>query len=246
MSAIGIIPARYASTRLPGKPLLDLKGKSMIRRVWEGAREAASLSRLVVATDDERVVEECRRFGAEVVLTPSALASGTDRIACTCDLLQQHFDVIVNIQGDEPLLRGQVIDRLVMALRESGADVATPVQHITTSAELYNPTVVKVVMDTTGRALYFSRSPIPFLRDVTEQEAWVHHHRFWKHIGLYAYTNKTLARFVSLPPSALEQVEALEQLRLLEDGALFHCVEISDTLLAIDTPEDAERVRVLL
>lgn len=246
MNVIGVIPSRYASTRLPGKPLIDLNGKSMIRRVWEGAREATSLSRLVVATDDERVAEECNSFGAEVVLTPSSLASGTDRIAYACELLQEQFDVIVNIQGDEPLLRGTVIDRLVAALSEGNMEVATPVQQIKTYEELINPAVVKVVMNTAGKALYFSRSPVPFLRDITNRETWTNHHTFWKHIGLYAYTRAALKRFIALPPSPLEQLEALEQLRLLEDGASFLCIEIDDILLAVDTPEDAARVRAVL
>lgn len=246
MKVIGVIPSRYASTRLPGKPLIDLNGKSMIRRVWEGAREATSLSRLVVATDDERVAEECSSFGAEVVLTPSSLASGTDRIAYACELLQEQFDVIVNIQGDEPLLRGTVIDRLVAALSAGNMDVATPVQRIGTYEELVNPAVVKVVMNTKGRALYFSRSPVPFLRDIPNREMWSNHHTFWKHIGLYAYTQAALKRFISLPPSPLEQLEALEQLRLLEDGASFQCIEIDDILLAVDTPEDAARVRAVI
>lgn len=246
MTAIGIIPARFASVRLPGKPLVDLHGKSMIRRVWEGACQATQLSRVVVATDDERIANECASFGAEVLLTPAELPSGTDRIAHAYTLLNTSFDIVVNIQGDEPLLRGRVVDQLVEALRTTTADVATPIQRVTQARDITNPAVVKVVIGRTGQALYFSRNAIPFVRDIADISMWHEHHTYWKHIGLYAYRTAVLHRFTELPPSPLERLEALEQLRLLEDGATFHCVEITDQLVAIDTPADAEHVRQLL
>ena len=246
MTAVGIIPARYASMRLPGKPLADLKGKSMIRRVWEGASEARLLDRVVVATDDERIVAECSSFGAEAVLTSPDLPSGTDRIAAAHRMLDREYDIVVNIQGDEPLLRGSLVDILVQALTdENDADVATPVTPIVHAHELTNPAIVKVAMNAAGRALYFSRSPIPFFRDAQQME-WTMHYPYRKHIGLYAYRRAVLERFVSLPPSLLERAESLEQLRLLEDGASFLCVETDHHLIAVDTPEDAEAVRSLL
>ncbi len=243
--AVGIIPARYASVRLPGKPLVDLNGKSMIRRVWEGATESRLLERVVVATDDERIAEECRSFGAEAVLTSPELPSGTDRIAAAHKALHREYDIVVNIQGDEPLLRGALVDKLVQALADSDADVATPVTPLTSLEELSNPAVVKVAMNAAGRALYFSRSAIPFFRDA-DMAHWPEHYPYQKHIGLYAYRRAALERFVALPPSLLERAESLEQLRLLEDGAVFHCVHTDNRLVAIDTPADADHVRVLL
>lgn len=245
MKAVGIIPARYASVRLPAKPLVDLCGKSMIQRVWEGASESSLLERVVVATDDERIADACRVFGAEVVLTSPDLLSGTDRIAAAHRALEQQYDIVVNIQGDEPLLRGSLVDSLVQALYDSEADVATPVTAISLLEDLVNPAVVKVAMHPAGRALYFSRSPIPFFRDAAQHD-WLSRYPYKKHIGLYAYRIAALERFVALPPSLLERAESLEQLRLLEDGAVFHCVETDIHLVAIDTPEDAERVRALL
>ncbi len=245
MTSIGIIPARFASVRLPGKPLVDLNGRSMIRRVWEGASEARLPERIVVATDDERIVDECRSFGAEAILTPPELPSGTDRIAAAHKALGREYDVIVNIQGDEPLLRGALVDRLIQALVDSDADVATPVTSLTSAEELGNPAVVKVAMNAAGRALYFSRSAIPFVRDAAPAD-WPDRYPYRKHIGLYAYRRAALERFVSLPPSLLERAESLEQLRLLEDGAVFRCVYTDHHLVAIDTPEDADTVRALL
>lgn len=246
MTAIGVIPARFASVRLPGKPLVDLNGKSMIRRVWEGVCQATQLSRVVVATDDDRIAQECFSFGAEVLMTPPELPSGTDRVAHACALLDTPFDIIVNIQGDEPLLHGHVVDKLVTALHTTDADVATPIKRIVDARDILNPAVVKVVVTAQGRAVYFSRSAIPFARDNENTATWHEHHTYWKHIGLYAYRAATLRRFTTLPPSTLERIEALEQLRLVEDGATFHCVEITDQLIAVDNPEDADLVRKLL
>lgn len=246
MTAIGVIPARFASVRLPGKPLVDLCGKSMIRRVWEGVCQATQLKRIVVATDDERIAQECLSFGAEVLMTPPELPSGTDRIAHACAMLNTPFDIVVNIQGDEPLLHGRVVDQLVEALYTTNADVATPIQRIVDARDMLNPAVVKVAITAQGRALYFSRSAIPFARDNEDVATWHERHPYWKHIGLYAYRAAILQRFTALPPSPLERVEALEQLRLVEDGAAFQCVEIADRLIAVDTPEDAERVRAVL
>lgn len=215
----------------------------MIQRVWESAKTAQFLDKVIIATDDERIAGVCRRFGAEVVMTVSELPSGTDRIAEAYRLYEREFDVVVNIQGDEPLLRGEIIDDLLSALvAQPKADVATPVKKITEAEDLTNPSVVKVVLGSHRQALYFSRNPIPHIRDSSAYVEWVQLHSFWKHIGIYAYRTATLLQFQQLPVSHLEQAEQLEQLRLLEAGAQFICVETPHTLIAIDTPADLEHV----
>lgn len=243
---VGVIPARYASTRLPGKPLIDLCGQSMIERVWRAATACTVLDRVLIATDDERIVAEAQRFGAEAYLTSADLPSGTDR--CDALIRQLHLrpDIVVNIQGDEPLLAPNVITHLVQALRTSGADVATAMSRILFADELASASVVKVVVDASNNALYFSRSPIPYLRNEADVATWHSAHTFWKHIGIYAYTLAALQRHVSLPPSPLERAEMLEQLRLMEAGARFTCVETEQLFLAVDTEQDAERVRDVL
>jgi len=243
---LGVIPARYASTRLPGKPLLDLCGQSMIERVWRAAKACPMLDRIVIATEDERVIAEAQRFGAEAYLTSADLPSGTDRCDALVRQLHLQPDVVVNIQGDEPLLSPNVITHLVQSLKSSGADVATVMSRILFEQELTNPSVVKLVIDSSSNALYFSRSPIPFLRSADERTAWHTAHTYWKHIGIYAYTLRALQRHVSLPQSPLERAEMLEQLRLLEDGARFMCVETEQLFLAVDTAQDAEHVREVL
>ncbi len=244
-STLAVIPARYASTRFPAKPLVDLCGQSMIERVWRAASSATRIDRVVVATDDERIADHCRNFGAEVVMTSSELLSGTDRVAQAAQVLGSDADIILNVQGDEPLLKAGVLDALVDALRASNADVATPITRISSTADLINPTVCKVTLRSDNTALYFSRSAIPFVRS-HPVEQWLEQAVMWKHIGLYAYRAASLQRFIQLPPAALELHESLEQLRLLCDGARYLCVEVADELVAIDTPEDAERVRQIL
>lgn len=244
-TAVGIIPARFGSTRFPGKPLCDLNGKTLIQRVWEAAVQSPSLAKVYVATDDARIIEECTRIGAAWVLTPSELPSGTDRVEYAARFVAPDADFVLNIQGDEPLLRPELLDDLVEALAHSTADVATPIIRITSLEELLNPTVAKVTLKNDGTALYFSRSVIPFIRGMV-QEDWLNVHQFWKHIGIYAYRAQALRRFAELPPAPLENAESLEQLRLLADGATFRCVETTHELVAVDTPEDAERIRRIL
>lgn len=239
---VGIIPARYASTRLPGKPLIDLNGRTMIERVWRAAKASSALDRVIVATDDDRVADVMRALDAEVCLTPSDLPSGSDRCDAAIRALHLRPQIVVNIQGDEPLLQPSLITHLVEALLRSRADVSTPASRILFADELDDPSIVKVVRAADGHAIYFSRSAVPFQRDVDKGQ-WMSHQAYWRHIGLYAYTLRALQRHVSLPPSPLERAEALEQLRLLEDGARFACVETDHVLLSVDTPEDADRVR---
>lgn len=245
-TAIGIIPARYGSTRLPAKPLVDILGKSMIQRVWEAAINSEELDQVVVATDDARIAHHCEEFGATTVMTDPRLPSGTDRVHAALELLRKRegrvMDIVVNIQGDEPLLEPQLIDDLVRALRNtSWASAATTFARTTDRAEIFSSNVVKIAMNDARRALYFSRSPIPHCRDYAEDE-WGAHQVFAKHYGIYAYRIETLNRFVSLAPSPLELTEKLEQLRLLEDGASFLCVETLAQLIAVDTQEDVDRV----
>ncbi len=242
---VGIIPARYASTRLPGKPLVDLEGQTMIERVWRGVSASPALDRVLIATDDERVIAEAQRFGAEAYLTSPDLQSGTDRCDALVRQLKLDAEIVVNIQGDEPLVQPATISGLVQGMKASGADVGTLVTPLTDPAGLHDPATVKVVMNAEGRALYFSRSPIPYLRD-REPSSWLQHQTYWKHIGIYAFTQRALKRHVQLPTSPLERAESLEQLRLLEDGAVFHCVVTDATFMSVDTAEDADRVRAWL
>lgn len=242
---VGIIPARYASVRLPGKPLVDLEGQTMIERVWRGVSASPALDRVLIATDDERVIAEAQRFGAEAYFTSPDLQSGTDRCDALVRQLKLEPEIVINIQGDEPLVQPAEITGLVQGMRASGADVGTLVTPLLDPHGLTDPATVKVVMNADGRALYFSRSPIPFLRD-REASTWLQHHAYWKHIGIYAFTHRALKRHVELPMSPLERAESLEQLRLLEDGAVFHCVITDATFMSVDTAEDADRVRAWL
>jgi len=242
---IGVIPSRYGSQRLPAKPLVDLLGKPMIQRVYEQAKKASSLDRVVVATDDERIAAAVRRFGGEAVMTSTEIRSGTDRMAAVAD--QYAAEIYVNVQGDEPLLEPAMIDQAVRLLIEDpGASVSTVARRIDSAADLGNPSVVKLVVDGRGHALYFSRSPIPFVREEPAVERWLMHHVFYKHIGLYAYRGDFLKTYVGLPESPLERAEHLEQLRVLEHG---YSIKVGITpfdSVPIDTPEDVDKVIRLL
>jgi 3-deoxy-manno-octulosonate cytidylyltransferase (CMP-KDO synthetase) len=238
---IGIIPARYASTRLPGKPLVDIKGKSLIQRVYEAVSQSQALDRIIIATDDERIAEECKTFNAEFVMTPSELPSGTDRVKFAYDELNENAEIIVNIQGDEPLLFGEIIDKMLAGFAERNADVATLIKKINSYDDLDDPSVVKVALGTNNLAAYFSRTAIPYLRDI-EKNQRLEAYDYFKHIGIYAYKLEALEKFFKLPVSKLESAEKLEQLRLLESGALYYCAETDAELIGVDTPEDVIKV----
>jgi len=243
MIALGIIPARFAAQRLPGKPVRRLCGKPLVQWVWEAAQQARELQRVVVATDSERIATICRRFGAEVVLTEGEFQNGSERVAAAYEQLRLHAEIVLNLQADEPFLQPAHIDSLIQALRAHPQwDVATLVQPVPNRSELFSPAVVKVVLRADSTALYFSRAPIPHLRDYPPQQ-WLRHGHFWKHIGIYAYRAPVLRQLRSLPPSHLEQAERLEQLRLLEAGFTIGCVPVSGMLLGIDTPEQLARAR---
>ena len=245
LSAIGVIPARYDSSRFPGKPLVDLIGKSMIQRVSERASEARSLSRVLVATDDARIRDAVLAFGGEAVMTPSGIPSGTDRMAFVAKNLEA--ELFVNIQGDEPLIEPDEIDMVVRILADdAGADVGTLVKRIDRVDELESPNTAKVALDAAGYALYFSRSPIPHFRDETDPGAKIRKHPYWKHIGIYSFRREFLLQYARWEPTPLERAEKLEQLRVLERGCRIKTAETPFEPVCVDTPADAERVRNLL
>lgn len=236
---LGIIPARYDSSRFPGKVLVDIDGKSMIQRVYEQAKKASSLTEVVIATDDERVFQAIEAFGGQVVFTDKNHQSGTDRCA---EVLRfdhfQTFDIVVNIQGDEPFIQPEQIDKAVLFLQKNPHfNIATLAKKIEEANPLFSPNVVKVVFGNTRNALYFSRNAIPYLRDEALGN-WLQKADFYKHIGLYAFQKSTLEAVANLPIGRLENGEKLEQLRWLENGFSIG-VEITDLeTIGVDTPED--------
>jgi 3-deoxy-manno-octulosonate cytidylyltransferase (CMP-KDO synthetase) len=252
LAIVAIIPARFASTRLPGKPLSDIHGKTMIERGHERAGQARSVDRVVVATDDERITAVVRGFGGEAVMTSPFHPTGTDRLAEA--VRSMAADVVVNVQGDEPMLDPAGIDAAVGALLDDPSlPMSTLSLPLRTVEEMLAPSVVKVVADARGDALYFSRSPIPHVRlgaggDLrAAAEAAVARGLARKHVGLYAYRREALLRFASLPPSPLEEAEGLEQLRALHHGMRIRVVPVDgEGSVAVDTPGDLERVRALL
>jgi 3-deoxy-manno-octulosonate cytidylyltransferase (CMP-KDO synthetase) len=234
-SVLGIIPARYQSTRLPGKALADIGGRPMIEHVYRRASAARSLDGIAVATDDERIVRAVDAFGGVVCLTAATHASGTDRLAEIASAVPA--GLFVNIQGDEPFLDPAVIDQAVAPLRaDSRLEMGTAARRLRDPHELTNPNLVKVVRDAGGRALYFSRAPIPFTADRSISHALVH-------IGVYVYRRETLLRLARLPRGVLERAESLEQLRAVEHGIAIHVVDTAYESFEVNTPQDLERAR---
>ncbi|AYA36168.1 3-deoxy-manno-octulosonate cytidylyltransferase [Hymenobacter oligotrophus] len=244
MHSIGIIPARYASTRLPGKPLIDLGGKSMIQRVVEQARQA-NLSRVVVATDDERIRKHVLGFGGEAVLTNPDHPSGTDRVWEAYQHLGTPADCVVNIQGDEPFVHAAQINALLALFADANTQIATLVKPVLNLEELLSPHLPKVVLGAQAEALYFSRHPVPYLRQ-HPQEQWLQHHPYLRHIGLYAYRPAVLQQLTQLAPAPLELAESLEQLRWLTHGFRIRTAETALETIGIDTPEDVARALAYL
>jgi 3-deoxy-manno-octulosonate cytidylyltransferase (CMP-KDO synthetase) len=243
-----IIPARFAATRLPGKPLLDIHGKPLIQWVWERARSSGAAS-VLIATDDARIQQAAGTFGADVVMTSPDHASGTDRIAEVVRARRlPSTDVIVNVQGDEPLMSAAVIAAVAAALTDNPlAHIATAAAAIESQAQLLDPNVVKVVCAQDGRALYFSRAPIPWPRDKVADGRPQDYVGALRHIGIYGFRVESLLKFAALKPTRLEITERLEQLRALEHGMRIQVVTLSEAPPAgVDTPEDLERVRALL
>lgn len=236
MPTLALIPARYPSTRFPGKPLVDIRGKSMIQRVYEQCMAAQKIDAVGVATDDERIFEHVKSFGGQVWMTSEAHRSGTDRIAEVAIQLPE-YDYILNVQGDEPFIAPAQIDLLVDCLQRGEAQIATLVCAFREAAALHDPNRVKVVRNERGEALYFSRSPIPYLRDAA-QNAWLEHHTYYQHIGLYGFSRAALLQLTALEPHPLEIAESLEQLRWLGHGWTIQTAIGEESGMAIDRPAD--------
>ena len=238
---IGIIPARYASTRFPGKPLIDIGGKSMIERVYAQAAKSPALSDVIVATDHPSIEQVVKGFGGKVCLTSPDHPSGTDRCAEVMKKMKLRCDAIINIQGDEPFIDPRQIDLLATCFDDARTDLATLIRKISEPEILFNTNAPKVIVDRDGFALYFSRHPIPFIRG-HEERTWLTRHTFYQHIGIYGYRAEILREITLLPPSPLEKAESLEQLRWLENGFGIKTALTPFETVAIDTPEDLERV----
>lgn len=239
-NSIGIIPARLESSRLPRKLLLDLAGKPVLQWTLEGASTSKYLQRLVVATDSQEIVDFCTQIGFDVVITPSEFKSGTERVFWTYRTLGEKFDFILNIQGDEPFICGEIIDDLLLETFRSEANISTIIAEIDDEKELFDPSTVKVVPRQDHFALYFSRSPIPFVRDI-EPKDWLDKCKFYKHIGMYCFRHKAVEKLQSFGKSFLEEMERLEQLRWLDFGEEILCVETKHKLIGIDTQNDLDR-----
>lgn len=240
---LGLIPARYGSTRFPGKPLADIGGKPMIQRVYEQASKA--LKYVYVATDDERIEKAVKQFGGKVVMTSADHQSGTDRCTEALNKVEQvenrSFEVVINIQGDEPFINPELLDALSGCFFSSMTEIATLVKPLTRSEDLFDPNKPKVIFNPKYEAIYFSRSPIPYLRQYPQNE-WAQKYAYYLHIGLYGYRSDILREITNLPPSPLEMAESLEQLRWIENGYTIS-VRITDhDSISIDTPDDLERV----
>lgn len=238
---VGVIPARFASTRFPGKPLTPIAGKPMILHVLERVSKAKSLSQVFVATDDKRIHDFVIRNGHQSIMTSSSLTSGTDRIAEAIKVADIKADIVVNIQGDEPLIEPKMIDELVSPFLQNTNLLMTTLGHRISGNDLQNQNIVKVVVDDLGFALYFSRFPIPYSREVSTNPT-----ACLKHIGLYAYTKHFLFQFCKMPPHPLEIAESLEQLRALAMGAKIQVVKTDYQSIGVDTPEDVKKVEGLL
>lgn len=239
MRTIGIIPARFGSSRFPGKPLADINGKSMIQRVYEQAKKAMALHHVAVATDNERIKEAVLSFGGDVVMTSSSHESGTDRCLEAVEYFDQEFDVVVNIQGDEPYISPEQIELILSCFNNENTEIATLIKLIESNQELFDVNRPKVLVDDNDFAIYFSRQAIPYLRGV-EKQVWNDEFNFYKHIGMYAYRVATLKEICQLKQSRLELAEGLEQLRWIESGYKIRTAITEEESYSIDTPQDLE------
>ena len=239
MNIIGIIPSRYASTRFPAKSLAIIKGKSMIQRVYEQAQQSSALNDVLIATDHQEIFDHVKKFGGAVCMTKADHVSGTDRCYEALTLQRKKYDYIINIQGDEPFIQPAQIDLLSGRL-DGQTEIATLVKPVETTEQLFNPNVVKAVLNQNMEALYFSRSAIPHIRNAPQEE-WMNKHKFYKHIGMYAYRADVLHRLTKLSVSSLEKAESLEQLRWLENGFKIMVAETLTETIGIDTPEDLQK-----
>lgn len=244
MKILGIIPARYASTRFPAKALFDINGKTMVQRVYEQASKCAMLNKVIVATDHELIFEKVKEFNGEVVMTKESHQSGTDRCFEAFEKINEHYDFIVNIQGDEPFIQPAQIENLCKVL-DFETQLATQVKRIKDKETLFNVNVPKVIINNKSEAIYFSRQTIPYLRSIPEDE-WLNTFVYYKHIGIYAYKSDVLKVITQLPPSSLEKAESLEQLRWIENGFKIKVTETDFESIGIDTPEDLEKAKFFL
>ena len=244
MKILGIIPARYASTRFPGKPLELINGKSMIQRVYEQVSAADLIDKVVVATDDKRIFDHVEAFGGVVKMTAETHQSGTDRCAEVVNALKNEYDIVINIQGDEPFIQPVQIDSLAQFMLNTNFQIGTLAKLIGENREaVFSPNIVKVVFEK-ERAIYFSRHPIPYIRNY-EFENWMYQHDYYKHIGMYAFRRKALLEVAALMPSKLEQAESLEQLRWLGNGYSIGIQITEIETIGIDTPADLKRIKAL-
>lgn len=241
MKFIAIIPARFASTRFPGKPLVDIQGKPMVQHVYEKAIASSLFEKVIVATDDERIQKAVIGFGGEVAMTKPDHQSGTDRCGEVINQLEEEYDVVVNIQGDEPFIHQSQLEELTDLFKSTPAQIGTLKKRLSNVGDVFNPNVVKVVAGIDKRALYFSRNPIPYVRD-SDQSDWLSKQQFFKHLGLYGYKSEVLKELVKLEPSELEKSESLEQLRWLQNGYQIFISETNHESIGIDTPEDLKKL----
>jgi 3-deoxy-manno-octulosonate cytidylyltransferase (CMP-KDO synthetase) len=242
LRVIGVIPSRYDSTRFPGKPLVMINGISMIQRVYEQALKCTGLTKVYVATDDERIESHVNSFGGSVIMTSHKHRTGTERVSEVAERLLQHdpghpWDVVINIQGDEPYIAPVQIDSVIDCFRDKDVQIATLIHQIDDQDELTDPNVIKVIIDKTNRALCFSRAALPYMRGV-ETKDWLKHHTYYKHIGLYAYRTQVLEIISRLKPSPIEIAESLEQMRWIENGFSIHTELTGIDSISVDTPED--------
>ncbi len=245
MKILGVIPSRYSSSRFPGKPLVDMLGKSMLQRVYEQVKKSKSLSKVIVATDDQRIFDHTKNFGGEVTMTSPNHPSGTDRCYEAYLSQKENFDFVINIQGDEPFIDPNQIDLLGNSI-DASTELATLIQKISTLEQLHSPGEAKVVLNKNKEAIYFSRSPIPFVQKA-EQKDWLSKTIFYRHVGLYAYRADVLAKITQLHPSLLELAESLEQLRWIENGFKIKTIETEmEESICIDTPEDLQKALEIL
>ncbi len=234
--ALIVIPARYGSTRFPGKPLIKINGKEMVLHVYDRAKEVKNASNVIIATDDFRIYECAKKYNANVELTDKNIKSGTDRVWEVAK--NKNYEIIVNLQGDEPFIDPKIVDKSIEVLKnDKFADISTPIKLIEHLDEIKNPNVVKVVFNEKNYAIYFSRAPIPFYRDNSCKK------KYYKHIGLYCFKKKSLEKFVKLPQSKLELIEKLEQLRAIEAGMKIKIFTTNYESISIDTPEDLEKIK---
>lgn len=238
---VAIIPARYASTRFPGKPLAEIQGKTMIQRVYEQTSQSKLVSKVVVATDDKRIFDHVVSFGGHAVMTAAGHPSGTDRCWDALQQLEEEYKYVINVQGDEPFIEPGQIDELAAVLQDGTTELATQMIAVDSHEMLFDKAEVKIVLNTNNEALYFSRMVIPFIKGVEEKD-WHKHHNYFRHVGMYAYRTDILEEITKLPVSALEKAESLEQLRWLENGFNIKCVLTTFDSHCIDTAEDIEKV----